>query len=290
MRVSLTLYLLLRSQAAALLLLAPVLKFNPTQPARWSRGDFLRAAGMAPSVLVMPVLSAPLPSEGEFLTDLDQLTIGLGQLDDLLENWDAATLNCNYAEVNRRLLQTENKQELLDEALTNSLISKNSRAVTTVCKRDPEEVRRILGIDTSIRPKSGPAFGGVKAVEYAPAALVRADKRIRRGYRRLEGKAGAEDYIEAEEAWLSSQSGLQSLTYAAGAADIGSVVAVDPGDEDSASSFLDQSRQYATDSRTALRTIVRLLGNLDKAEASEAKRGSISDPSGPASAVDASAP
>ena len=87
--------------------------------------------------------------------DLPTLRRGLLDLEDLVQNWKERTTNCNYAEVNRDLLGSQNKAALLKQASENAAVAKGS-AVKTLCKRDPEAVRRILGLDGKLNAKSAP--------------------------------------------------------------------------------------------------------------------------------------
>ena len=87
--------------------------------------------------------------------DLATLRRGLLDLEDLVQNWKERTTNCNYAEVNRDLLGSQNKAALLKQASENAAVAKGS-AVKTLCKRDPEAVRRILGLDGKLNAKSAP--------------------------------------------------------------------------------------------------------------------------------------
>ena len=87
--------------------------------------------------------------------DLATLRRGLLDLEDLVQNWKERTTNCNYAEDNRDLLGSQNKAALLKQASENAAVAKGS-AVKTLCKRDPEAVRRILGLDGKLNAKSAP--------------------------------------------------------------------------------------------------------------------------------------
>ena len=88
--------------------------------------------------------------------DLALLRRGLADLEALVDNWQERTVNCKYAEVNRGLLETSAKQELLVESTKNALVVKNSKAVKTLCKRDPEVVRQVMGLDGKLNAKGGP--------------------------------------------------------------------------------------------------------------------------------------
>lgn len=87
--------------------------------------------------------------------DFTRLKRGLYQLEVLLDQWDEATLNCNYAEVNKDLLSSDNKQALLSAASESALFAKGT-TTKNICKRDPEVVRKVMGLTDSIRGKNGP--------------------------------------------------------------------------------------------------------------------------------------
>lgn len=177
--------------------------------------------------------------------DVTQLKAGLDSIDDLLNNWNERTLNCRYAEVNKELLGT--KKELLEEASKNALMSKNAK---TVCKRDPEFVRIIFGLDTVKKKNSVPAMFREVDLEMPTSTLVGADRLIRRN---LGAVDDIDAYVAAEEAWLEAMAALDTSSYASGAADFAAIVGGD------SSAFLDDTRKATLAARDALRTIVSLL-------------------------------
>lgn len=178
-------------------------------------------------------------------SDLTQLKAGLAAIDDLVTNWKDRTLNCRYAEVNKELLRT--KKELLEEASKNALMSKNAK---TICKRDPEFVRVLLGLDTVKKKNSVPAMFREVEVEMPTSTLVGADRLIRRN---LVNVDDVDAYVAAEEAWLEAMAAIDTSSYASGAADFGAIVG---GDN---SAFLDDTRKATLAARDALQIIVTLL-------------------------------
>jgi len=62
----------------------------------------------------------------------------------LLQNWDRATIVCIYADVPRELLETKNKQQLLEKASTFALFDKSTSVVS--CKKSNKIVRDYLGL------------------------------------------------------------------------------------------------------------------------------------------------
>ena len=59
-----------------------------------------------------------------------RLTAGVRALDVLLRDWDELTIDCTYAEVPRALLETKNKELLLEKAST----CVESKAVAGQCR------------------------------------------------------------------------------------------------------------------------------------------------------------
>jgi len=218
----------------------------------------LAALGFSTSLVSPSVASAAADN-----VDLVLLDKGLEELESLLSNWKERTTNCKYAEVNRELLVTSAKKELLEASTENALISKNSKAVKTLCKRDPQAVRLALGFDGKMNKKSAPppvfAPGAnreaTKAAEDQNSPLAFADLMIRRQRKDFDGDFEA--FVEAEEKWLRAMSGLEASTYASGVADFGATVSTGGSDTDSA--LLDSARLAAEDGRDALRVIVSLL-------------------------------
>ena len=123
----------------------------------------------------------------------------LPDLEALVDNWQERTVNCKYAEVNRGLLETSAKQELLVESTKNALVVKNSKAVKTLCKRDPEVVRQVMGLDGKLNAKGGP-----------PAAFAPGASR--------EIKSAAADpnspLVDADRMWFKSAVGLTGCSQA----------------------------------------------------------------------------
>jgi hypothetical protein len=56
----------------------------------------------------------------------------LSGLDDLLDNWQEYTIDCRFADVDRSLLESKNKAQLLKAATTNALFDKTN-AVSRKC-------------------------------------------------------------------------------------------------------------------------------------------------------------
>lgn len=65
-------------------------------------------------------------------------------LDTLLTNYQRATIDCTFADVPRELLETKNKELLLEKAATNALFDKSASIET--CKTTNRIVRDYLGV------------------------------------------------------------------------------------------------------------------------------------------------
>ena len=200
---------------------------------------------------------AAQPTEEE---DLGRLREGLRQLTILLENWDEATLNCKYAEVNRELLTADKKEELLDAASKSVLFNKGN-ATKTLCKRDAEIVRYVMGVGGEKNKKSGPpvmfaARGIYDKDKEMPQPLLNVEPVIKRGFLYLSDNQDA--YLEASENWSRAKSGLSANSYASGVADMSSIISTSEG-KDESSSYLETSRKFAVAAKEALGEIVQLL-------------------------------
>ena len=171
-------------------------------------------------------------------------------IDELLRDWDAKTLNCNYAEVNRELLSK--KKELLEEASKNALMSKT--AIKTICKRDPEYVRLVLGFDSEVQKKSSvpTMFAEKRPEEQIVSTLVGADSIIKRC---LALADDTDTYVAAEEDWLQAIAAADSATYAA-RRDFSSVVIASDDDNNTS---LNDARRATAKARDALAIIVQEL-------------------------------
>ena len=140
-------------------------------------------------------------------------------------------------------------------------MSKDSKAITTICKRDPEVVRLVLGLDSGLKKKASvPRMFDERTKEEreGPAAspLVGADAALRR-LRKTVDDDDLVDFIEAEEAWLSAVSAAASAAYASGVADFGAIVSTTQNSQDSA--LLKDSKDAVIRARDALRLLVAIV-------------------------------
>jgi len=86
----------------------------------------------------------------------------------LLDNWEESVIDCNYADVPRELLETKNKEQLLEKASTFALFDKSVSVVT--CKTNNKKIRDYLG-----RTGLGPVVGLDKKLRLALDLIDRAD-------------------------------------------------------------------------------------------------------------------
>jgi len=78
------------------------------------------------------------------INPLENLLEAQGTLNTLLTNYKRATIDCTFAEVPRELLETKNKELLLEKAATNALFDKSASIET--CKTTNRIVRDYLGV------------------------------------------------------------------------------------------------------------------------------------------------
>lgn len=106
------------------------------------RRSFLKLWGVSNLVFVAFVSSksnAAVPED-----DVKILKDGLDTLTALVDNWERATVDCNYADVPRELLEQKNKDLLLEKASTWALFDKSTSVVS--CKRTNRLVRDYIGL------------------------------------------------------------------------------------------------------------------------------------------------
>jgi hypothetical protein len=120
-------------------------------------------AGTAAAVcqgMVLPPDTANAAAATTIVNPLPSLVEAQKTLDILLQNWKRATVDCTFAVVPRELLETKNKELLLEKASTFALFDKSVSVET--CKTTNRLVRDYLGVTGK-----GP--------------LVGMDKRLKRG-------------------------------------------------------------------------------------------------------------
>jgi hypothetical protein len=84
------------------------------------------------------------PSTVSKANPLEKLMEARDTLDTLLTNYQRATIDCTYADVPRELLETKNKELLLEKASTFALFDKSVSVET--CKTTNRIVRDYMGL------------------------------------------------------------------------------------------------------------------------------------------------
>jgi len=164
-------------------------------------------------------------------------------LSTLLENYKKATVSCIYADVPRELLESKNKDLLLEKAATSALFDKSASIET--CKTTNRIVRDYLGVTGK-----GPMVG--------------IEKLIRSGLEYIEPNY-SDDYISEFERFSQAYSKATSLSYTAGVADLDSVNNFSKDDVDELNrddnSNLQQTQEAIKEAKGNLDRIILLLLN-----------------------------
>ncbi|KAG7341650.1 hypothetical protein IV203_023603 [Nitzschia inconspicua] len=171
---------------------------------------------------------------------LDNLIEARDTLDTLLSNYKRATIDCTYADVPRELLESKNKEMLLEKASTFALFDKSVSVES--CKTTNRIVRDYLGVTGK-----GP--------------LVGIEKEIQRGLDFIDPD-DLDDYVAELENFSQSYSKASSLSYAAGIADFDSVNNFSKEDAENArndSSNLAQAKEAIREAKSSLDRLVALL-------------------------------
>jgi hypothetical protein len=136
--------------------------------------------------------------------DILQIKEATKALSSLIDNWYKATTECIYADVPRELLESKNKDRLLEKASEFALFDKSTSVVS--CKRSNRIVRDYIGATGK-----GP--------------LVGIEKRLLRNtvVERVNPPDSLDEYFSAVESFSQALSRATSLSYMAGMADFDSV-------------------------------------------------------------------
>lgn len=181
------------------------------------------------------------PSGSGIEEDLKILNDASTTLSSLLENWDRATIDCTYADVPRELLETKNKEKLLEKAATSALFDKSASVIS--CRKNNRVVRDYIGVTGK-----GP--------------LVGAEKRIlKRQVVDTIDPDNLDNYFNEVEAFSKALSRASSLSYVAGVADFDSVnnFAKDEANQtQDENSNLQQTKIAILDAKTSLDKILSL--------------------------------
>jgi hypothetical protein len=122
-------------------------------------------------------------------------------LQTLLDNWEKAVIDCTFADIPRELLESKNKEQLLEKAKVSALFDKSASIVT--CKTVNRRVRDYIGATGK-----GPMVGLEKNLRNA-LDLVDPDN--------------VDVYVQGIEDVQQSLSRAKSLSYMSGVADFNSV-------------------------------------------------------------------
>lgn len=218
------------------------------------------------SIFLLPA-DASVVHEDVVSSDFNRMRAGLIQLTYVIDNWDSLTLNCKYAEVNKDLLGSSRKSDLLEAASSSALFNKNGDTTRTLCKRDSEVIRYVFGLGGEKNQKSGPpamfSEGGIYDTRNSPRPLFGIEPVIKRGFE--SAGDGSEEYLDAMERWGVAKAGLSANSYASGVADFASIngavngVSTTSEANNGGSSYLETSRRYAIAAQTALGDMVALI-------------------------------
>ena len=107
------------------------------------------------SLLPRSVSAAALPSPEEAVATLESARTTLAFL---LTNWEKTVIDCSTADVSRDLLETQNKEQLLEKAKTFALFDKDAAVLS--CKESNSKVRTFI---TRLKRLDG-QFSGAKLV------------------------------------------------------------------------------------------------------------------------------
>lgn len=173
--------------------------------------------------------------------EIQMLQDGSEALGSLLTNWERATVDCTYADVPRELLETKNKELLLEKAKTSALFDKSASVVS--CRKNVRIVRDYIG-----STGKGP--------------LVNADKRfLKRVVADTVDPDMLDDYYSNVESFSQAIARAATLSYTAGMSDMDSINTFAKGEEaalgDSAS--LEQARKAIAEAKDAMDKAIEIL-------------------------------
>ena len=220
-----------------------------TTPPQPSRRDVLRWCGSSSFVALATLvpgtkgtsLAAPPPTGPTADEDVRMLADGADALSSLLGNWERATVDCTYADVPRDLLETRNKELLLEKASVFALFDKSVSVVS--CKTSNRIVRDYIGATGK-----GPLVGAERRMLRRPVA-ERVDP------------DDLDEYYAQAESYSQAMSRAVSLSYAAGTADFDSMNNFDKekGVTGGNDTNLEQARRAIAEAKVSLDSVLRLL-------------------------------
>lgn len=159
----------------------------------WCRRVAVAAFSLAP--LLLPSRALAVSSDQASDPSIASIQEAADTLQKLLDNWENAVIDCTYADVPRELLETKNKEQLLEKAKVSALFDKSASIVT--CKTSNRLVRDYIGATGK-----GP--------------LVYIDKVLRRGLDLVENSDDMDAYVNLTEEIQQSLAKANSLSYTAG--------------------------------------------------------------------------
>jgi len=206
------------------------------------RRGFLQSGSVALALLGCPGLASAKKVETQSINDNIQCIKEAAEtLETLLNNWDKATIDCTYADIPRDLLESKNKEQLLDKASTFALFDKSVSVVS--CKKSNKIVRDYIGATGK-----GPLVGIEKRL-------------LNRQVIEQVDPDNLDEYISQAELFSQSLSKATSLSYAAGSADFDSVNNFEKGKQDDSkeSSNLDQTKIAIEEAMTAINVLIPMI-------------------------------
>lgn len=236
---------------AAILLLAEVWQsdaYTPLLPPTTRRAwlAHTKAALLAGSTAtILSLADPPLPAHAASTKASSSNVVGAIReaqetLAILLDNWQRATEECIFADVPRELLETKNKELLLEKASTYALFDKSVSVET--CKTSNRLVRDYIGATGK-----GP--------------LVGVDKKLRQAMDLVEDIDDLDVYVTELESFSQSLSRAASLSYTAGTADFDSMNSFSKGERGNRNenSNLEQARKAIMEAKSSIDRMVSLL-------------------------------
>jgi hypothetical protein len=205
------------------------------------RKQFLTS--MLGGMIISPLSSVAKNTQPSTQEDIAIIREAASTLSILLDNWERATVECNFADVPRELLEQKNKELLLEKASTFALFDKSTSVVS--CKKSNRLVRDYIGVTGK-----GP--------------LVNIEKRmLRRGLVDMLDPDDLEEYYSMVENFQQSIARAAAASYTAGIADLDSVNNFEKGSQSfNDESNLDQARRDIEDARKSMDGILNMIGKV----------------------------
>lgn len=179
--------------------------------------------------------------------DYTRLKKGSKELQYLINNWETKTQYCNFGELQRDLLSSDNKKELMQAAAKGSILDYDkSDTMNIKCKQDPQVIRALIGL----LPEENTNLYQIDKLFRLKATMnsINADN--------------IEDYIDYVEKFTIALANVDSLTYQA-RTDYGSTEVMSKDDKslvtNNKSDYLSKSKQSVIDTSTALNKIIEFI-------------------------------